>query len=82
MAEEPRTGQTPSSNQSPASPPSPPLSDTLEIVAVASQAQAGKVREILQRAEVIANMEPQRLRNIAELMSAAAADGGCGIGCW
>jgi hypothetical protein len=56
--------------------------DTLALVNVASQAQAAKVREILERMDVITKLDPERIRNIADLLRASRADGGCGIGCW
>ena len=59
-----------------------PASDTLEVVTVASQAQAAKVKEVLNRADLIASMDPNRVKNIADLLTASKADGGCGIGCW
>jgi hypothetical protein len=56
--------------------------DLMAVVATASEAQAGKVRAILERFEQLAELDPRKVQNISSLLSAAKADGGCGIGCW
>jgi len=56
--------------------------NTLEIVAVASQAQASKVRAILERMDAISQLDASKVNNITQMLDAAKADGGCGIGCW
>lgn len=56
--------------------------DVLAIVAAASQAQADKVRLILERFDHIADLDPKKVQNISALLNSAKADGGCGIGCW
>lgn len=56
--------------------------DTLAIVAAASEAQAAKVRSILERIDQIAELDPSRVKSIGSLLEAAKSDGGCGIGCW
>lgn len=57
-------------------------SDVMAVVATASQAQADKVRAILERFDQITELDPRRVENISNLMRSAKADGGCGIGCW
>lgn len=56
--------------------------DVMAVVATASEAQAGKVRAILERFDQIAELDPKRVENISSLLRSAKADGGCGIGCW
>jgi hypothetical protein len=56
--------------------------DLLAVVAAASEAQAGKVRAILERFDQLAELDPRKVENIGSLLRAAKADGGCGIGCW
>lgn len=56
--------------------------DVLEVVAAASQAQAEKVRIIMDRFEQIAELDSRKVQNISALLVSAKADGGCGIGCW
>lgn len=62
--------------------PSAPAADVLETVAAASQAQAEKVRLILDRLDAVAELDPRRAQNVNDMLRAARADGGCGIGCW
>lgn len=56
--------------------------DLIQVVAAASQAQAEKVRIIMDRLERVSELDRQRIQNISDLLKAAKADGGCGIGCW
>lgn len=59
-----------------------PSSQQLALVSIASQGQAGKVKAIMDRIDSLAQLEPERIRNIADLLRASKTDGGCGIGCW
>lgn len=56
--------------------------DIMSIVATASEAQAGKVRAILERFDQISELDPRKVQNISTLLTSAKSDGGCGIGCW
>jgi hypothetical protein len=56
--------------------------DLMAIVSTASQAQAEKVRAILERFDQIVELDPRKVDNISKLLLASKADGGCGIGCW
>lgn len=56
--------------------------DIMAVVATASEAQAAKVRAILDRFDQIAELDPRKVENISSLLQSAKADGGCGIGCW
>jgi hypothetical protein len=56
--------------------------ELMGVVATASEAQAAKVREILQRIDQISELDPRRVENLSSLLQASKADGGCGIGCW
>ena len=56
--------------------------DLMTVISTASQAQAEKVKSVLERFDQIAQLDPKRIENIASLLRAAKADGGCGIGCW
>ena len=57
-------------------------SDTMALVATASRAQADKVRAVLERIDQVAQLDPDRVRGIVDMIEASSADGGCGIGCW
>lgn len=59
-----------------------PAADVIQVVAAASQAQAEKVRAILDRMDTISGLDPRKLQNMVDVMAAAKSDGGCGIGCW
>ena len=54
----------------------------VSLVAIASQSQAGKVRAIVERIDAIAAMDREHIQGVADMLKAAKADGGCGIGCW
>ena len=62
--------------------PSLQQGDVMAVVAAASEAQAAKVRAILERFDQVAELDPRRVENVSSLLRAAKADGGCGIGCW
>ncbi len=56
--------------------------EVMAVVTTASQAQAAKVREILQRLDQVTALDPRQVENLSSLLQASKADGGCGIGCW
>lgn len=58
------------------------ISKSLDIVTVASRAQSDKLRQVLERIDVIAKLNPEGVKNITDIVRAGVADGGCGIGCW
>jgi hypothetical protein len=57
-------------------------SDKLAMIARTSEAQAAKVRLVMDRLDTIARLDPRQVQNIAELLKNSVANGGCGIGCW
>lgn len=57
-------------------------SKSADIVAIASRAQSDKVRAVLERIDTLSRLDKNQMENITSTLSAAAADGGCGIGCW
>ena len=60
----------------------PESTDTVALVALASQAQTQKIKEILNRMDAITQLDPARIKNFTDVIQSAVADGGCGIGCW
>jgi hypothetical protein len=57
-------------------------SKSVDIVAIASRAQSDKVRAVLERIDTLSRLDKNQMENITSTLAAAAADGGCGIGCW
>ena len=58
------------------------VSKSVDIVAIASRAQSDKVRAVLERIDTLSRLDKSQMENITNTLAAAAADGGCGIGCW
>ena len=60
----------------------PESTDTVALVALASQTQTQKIKEVLNRLDVITQLDPSRVKNLTEVLGSVVADGHCGIGCW
>lgn len=58
------------------------VSRSADVVAIASRAQAEKVRAVLERIDVLSKLGRNEIDNITGILNSATADGGCGIGCW
>lgn len=60
----------------------PESTNTEALIALASQAQTLKIKEVLNRLDVITQLDPSRVKSLTDVLGSVVASGNCGIGCW